>query len=116
MEPAQTMAVFAAFSTELETLRQGVEGLAELVADHARQASADIRPQVLVQAQALDDMSQTLHALSALSVGLARGGSMEAELERMPLADLANRLRDTVLRSKPQPRSRQAAGELMLFD
>ncbi|MDP1912915.1 hypothetical protein [Brevundimonas sp.] len=116
MEPTQTMAVFAAFSAELESLGGGVEGLAGLVAGYARHASAETRPEVLVQAQALDELTQRLDALSALAVALARGESIEAGLDRMPLADLANRIRGIVLRSRPENRSRAVAGDLMLFD
>lgn len=116
MEPIQTAAVFAAFSAELESLGEGIEGLAGLVADHARQASAEVRPQVLVQAQVLDELTQRLEALSALMVALARGESIEAGLDRVPLADLASRLRSVVRRSRPETRDRAVAGELMLFD
>ena len=110
------MAVFAAFSAELERLGEGVEGLAGLVADHARLTSTEMRPQVLVQAQALDELTQRLDALSALAIALARGESIEAGLDRVPLADLASRLREIVLRSRPETRIRAAAGDLMLFD
>lgn len=116
MERPQTMAVFAAFSAELESIGAGIEGLAGLVAAHAHQAPPELRPQVLVQAQALDDLTQRLAALSTLATVLAGGEAIETGLDQVPLSELADRMRDGVLQSGPKARSRQSAGDLMLFD
>lgn len=116
MEPTQSMAVFAALSAELESLGEGVEGLAGLVADHARQAPSEMRPQILIQAQALDEVTQRLSALRVLALALAQGEAVEAGIDRIPLADLASRLRGVVLRTRIQTPRRQSAGDLLLFD
>jgi len=108
--------MFQAFSVELATMGEGVEGLAGLVSDHVRQAPAEARPRALIQAQALDELTQRLDAMRSLAVVLARGEPVEAALDVVPLADLADRLRGVVLLSAPEVRVRPVAGDLMLFD
>ena len=118
MTPAQTMAMFEAFSAELATIGEGVDGLADLISAHVRQAPGEARPQALVQAQALDDLIQRLDALRVLAGGLARGEAIEAALDGVPLAALADRLRGAVLLSSASAAvlSEPAGGDLMLFD
>jgi len=116
MTPAQTTAMFEALSIELEMIGEGVDGLAALISEHVRQAPVEARPQALVQAQALDDLIQRLDALRVLAGGLARGEPVEAALDGVLLAALADRLRGAVLLSAPAVRSTPVGGDLMLFD
>jgi len=116
MTPAQTTAMFAAFSAELATIGEGVDGFADLISAHVHQASVEARPQALIQAQALDDLIQRLDALRVLAAGLARGEAIELALDGVPLAALADRLSGAVLASSRAPNATPVSGDLMLFD
>ncbi len=116
MTPAQTTAMFAAFSAELATIGEGVDGFADLISAHVRQASAEARPQALIQAQALDDLIQRLDALRVLAGGLARGEAVEVALDGVSLAALADRLSSAVLPASRTACPTPVSGDLMLFD
>ena len=116
MSPSQTRALFSGLSAELAGMMETVEGLSSLVAEHARQTPADRRSGVLVKAQAIDDLHQTLDALRGLAGALSGGAAVESALAGIPLAALADRLRDA---ASPAASGREAAapsGDLVLFD
>lgn len=115
MTPSQTLALFAGLSAELRTMMETVEGLSGLVTEHAWQASPERRHGVLIQAQAVDDLSQTLDSLRVLVSALSTGAPMEDALASIPLAALANRLQVAALSvpSEAEPPSRP--GDLLLF-
>lgn len=115
MSPIQTRTMFEALSAELATMGEDIEGLAGLVADHVRLVAPEVRQRTLIQAQAVDELTQRLDALRSLATLLARGEPVEAALDAIHLADLADRLRSVVLPSAREVRSPPAAGDLMLF-
>lgn len=118
MSPAQTTAFLSALSSEFGAMTRTVDGLSGLVMEHARQVAPGARPEVLVQAQAVDALSQALDALRGLTESLARGEGFETALDAVLLADLSTRLRQALPTSAPpsQPVAGPAAGDLMLFD
>lgn len=107
-------ALLEALSTELGSLVAPVEGLAELIADHARGAKVADRSSVLQQGQAVDEVSQTLWALSRLLGALARGETAESALRDLPLSALAARLSPDAVHIASTPV--QGAGDFQLFD
>ena len=117
MTPAQITALLSALSTEFSAMRETVEGLSDLMREHALLAAAADRPRVLTQAQGVDALRQELDALGDLAAALGGGRPIEGVLDAVPLADLADRLRravsDTDLEARPAP---AATGELVLFD
>lgn len=117
MTPAQTRALLSALSAELGTMADQVEGLGGLVQDHVGLCPPEARPQAMVQAQAVDALSQTLGELRHLTRSLARDRSVVEALDELSLADLAGRLRAGVLgRPAPDAAPVVGAGEVDLFD
>lgn len=114
MARAVDPALLAALSAELAALTAPVEGLADLVADHAAGAPPVDRAAVLRRAQSVDEVSQTLWALSRLLGALAREEPAEAALDAVPLAALADRLRSDDI--PPARAAAPGAGEILLFD
>lgn len=106
--------LLAALSAELAALTVPVEGLADLVADHAAGAPPADRAAVLRRAQSVDEVSQTLWALSRLLGALAQGEPAETALEAVPLAALAARLRGDDV--PPARAAAPGAGDILLFD
>lgn len=117
MTSAQNLALLSAFSSEFSTMIGQVETLSDLVRDHARLTAPADRSRVLTQAQGVDALSQRLHALRGLASALANEQPVDAALDAVPLADLAESLRRAILNSDPELASATAgAGDLMLFD
>jgi len=116
MTPSQTRALLSGLSAELAAMMETVDGLSSLIADHARQTPADRRSGVLVKAQAVDDLHQTLDALRALAGALSSGVPVEAALSAVPLSALADRLQAAALSIAPGPEMAAPAGELVLFE
>lgn len=116
MTPSQARALFSGLSAELAAMMATVDGLSSLVADHARQTPADRRSAVLVKAQAVDDLHQTLDSLRALAGALASGVAVENALAVIPLSALAGRLRAASLPAAPDREVATQPGDLVLFD
>jgi len=116
MTPSQTGAMFQAFSAEFAAMGESIEGLSGLFSEHVRQLAAEDRPRVLYEAQALDELAQRLDALRSLATDLARGERVEVALDCVPLADLADRIREAVLISTPERRPKPVAGDMILFE
>ncbi|MBF0665786.1 MAG: hypothetical protein IR159_09655 [Brevundimonas sp.] len=116
MTPSQTRALLSGLSAELATLMETVDGLSSLVADHARQTPADSRSGVLVKAQAVDDLHQTLDALRALAGALSCGAPVDEALAAVPLAALAERLKAASGSAAPASGGATRAGDLVLFE
>jgi hypothetical protein len=116
MTPSQTRALFSGFSAELATMMETVDGLTALVTEHARQTPPDRRTDVLVKAQAIDDLHQTLNALRALSGALSAGVPLESALAAVPLAALADRLDSATLAPTPALAQVPRPGDLVLFE
>lgn len=120
MRPDQTPRLFGALSEEFDTLADGIETLAALVAATVRDADDTTRPLAMQQAQAIDEMTQRCRALSDLTDTLSREEPLNDALDAIPLAALANRLRHA-LRLTPahtavtDPHTADP-GDLMLFD
>lgn len=116
MSPSQTRALFCGLSAELADMMETVDSLTSLVTEHARQTPADRRSAVLVKAQAIDELHQTLDSLRALAGALSNGAPVEDALARVPLAALADRLQSGFM---PTPAGRapvEGSGDLVLFD
>lgn len=115
MTPSQSRALFAGLSAELRAMMETVEGLSGLVAEHAWQAPPERRHQVLVQAQAVDNLNQTLDSLRALAGALSTGAPVEDALASIPLAALAVRLQAAALSAPPEVEPASRPGDLLLF-
>jgi hypothetical protein len=118
MTPSQTPSLLSALADELALTLPVVEGLSALVVEHAIQADALHRPRILIQAQAVDDLSQRLVALRDLTEALSHGAKVEAALDTVSLAEMAARLRLAVngTASNTMPVASATHGDLMLFD
>lgn len=118
MNPVRTAALLSALSTEFVAMRRTVDDLQGLVSDHVLQTPPDARAGVMLQAQAVDALSQQLDALGGITGALARGEPVESALEGVLLADLSDRLRQALLAAHPlpQPVPGLAPGDLALFD
>ena len=114
MDQPDTRALFSALATELAGRMDTVESLSSLAAEHARQTPADRRSAVLVKAQAIDDLHQTLDSLRAFAGALSGGVSIHNALAGIPLADLADRLQGRAPAAEPETSGR--SGDLVLFD
>lgn len=114
MSSANTRTLFSGLSAELAAMMETVEGLSSLIADHVRQTPADRRSGVLVRAQAVDELHQTLASLRELTGALSTGVPVETALADIPLSALADRLRGAALAHDPAAAAR--AGDLVLFD
>lgn len=116
MSPSQTRALFSGLSAEMAAMMETVDSLTALVTEHARLTPADRRSGVLVKAQAIDDLHQTLDSLRALSDALSGGVPVEDALADLPLAALAERLQ---FACSPAPRGltpAARAGDVVLFE
>lgn len=107
MSPADR-ALLAAVAVELSALRERVEGLSDLVADHVRTLPPQARGAALVQAQSVDETTQTLDALAVLLAAVSEGVTLDAAVAATPLAGLVARLSGA---SAAAP-----AGDLVLFE
>lgn len=112
MTPAER-ALLAAVAVELSALRERIEGLSDLVADHVRAQPPGAREAALVQAQSVDEATQTLDALAALLAAVSDGVTPETAVAAAPLAGLAARL-SGVCAAAPVPAV--SGGDLMLFE
>lgn len=117
MTPSQTAALLSALSRELAGMARTVERLEDLVMAHARLVDPADRAAVLTRAQDVDSLGQRMHALRQLTESLAEGRPVEAVLDAIPLADLADTLGRAILaRDAGEAAPRVAAGDLALFD
>lgn len=116
MNPSQTRALFSGLSAELAAMMETVEGLSEIIAEHAWQTPADRRSGVFIKAQGVDDLHQTLDALRALAGALSNGVPAEHAMARIPLSALADRLRSASSPAAPGPEAATPPGDLVLFD
>ncbi|MFN3932432.1 MAG: hypothetical protein ACK4JY_11855 [Brevundimonas sp.] len=116
MSPSQTRALFSGLSTELAAMMETVDGLTDLVTEHARLTPPDLRSGVLVKAQAIDDLHQTLDALRALSGALSSGAPVEDALADLPLAALAGRLQSAVTPTLTRLTPATQSGDFVLFE
>ncbi|HYC73383.1 hypothetical protein [Brevundimonas sp.] len=116
MTPQQTRALFSGLSAELGSMMETVEGLSSLVSEHARQAPADRRSGVLVKAQAIDDLHQTLDSIRRMAGALSGGVTIETALADIPLSALAARLQSAALSVAPGREGAIPSGDLVLFE
>lgn len=116
MIPSQIRALFSGLSAELAAMMETVEGLSEIIAEHAWQTPGDRRSGVLIKAQGVDDLHQTLDALHALAGALSSGVPVENAVAGIPLSALADRLRSASSRAAPGPEAATRPGDLILFD
>lgn len=114
MSPAQSRTLLTAVSDELLALRESVESVSALVAVHVSRCQGEARIRALVDAQAIDGLSQRLEVLSGVTGAMARGEDLETVLADVGLADLSERLRcgDVTVHRAPG----SVAGDLMLFE
>jgi hypothetical protein len=108
--------LLSAMSTELAAMAGTVDSLAGLVADQVRQSEGEARVRALVEAQAIDDLSQRLVALSGVAGAVAEGVDVETALAAVSLADLSQRLRGTHPTNVGGPVAQSVAGDVMLFE
>jgi hypothetical protein len=116
MSAAPSCSLLSALSAELAAMMETVEPLCGMAANHVRNSQGEARARALVDAQAIDDLSQRLTALSDLTGAVARGEDVETAIGGVRLADLQSRLRHALSASTAAPASRSAAGDLMLFE
>ncbi len=116
MRPDQTPLLMAALSEEFDTLADGIETLADLVATTVRDADENTRSEAMRQAQAIDEMTQRCRALSDLTDTLSREEPLRGALDAIPLSALAERLSRALRLSVADATVRADAGELMMFD
>ena len=118
----QSSALLSALSRELAAMMDTVESLSATISDHVGNSRGEARLRALKDAQAIDDLSQRLEALSAVTGAMARGDDAEAALAGVRLTDLSQRLRGAVPAASPVPTTFSApaaqpvAGDLMLFE
>ncbi len=116
MRPDQALLLLGALSEEFDTLADGIETLAGLVANTVRDADDETRPQAMRQAQAIDEMTQRCRALSDLADTLSREEPLRGALDAIPLSALAERLSRALRLSVADTTARADAGDLMMFD
>ena len=117
MSQHDTRALLAAVSAELADIRAGIDEAGDLVSDLVKGAAPEQRLTYLTRMQAFDVLSQRVDALSGLAQALAEDQPMDTALAALPLAEMADRLRELSLRVKPLERSAPMAvcGDLLLF-
>ena len=117
MSRHDTRALLAAVSAELADIRTGIDEAGDLVSDLVKDAAPAQRLTYLTRMQAFDVLSQRVDALSGLAQALAEDQPMDTALAALPLAEMADRLRELSLRVKPMERSASVAvcGDLLLF-
>jgi hypothetical protein len=116
MTAPEARALFAALAAEMERARSDAEDLSDLVSEHVGQAPAVDRAVLVVRAQAADRLVQSLDAVGDVAAGLAAGEPLDAVLARIPLSDLAARLRQSTPSSAPVSSVSDTAGDLLLFE
>ncbi len=117
MSNPDTKSLLTAVSAELSDIRVGVDATADLVSELLGHAPADQRLAYLTRIQAFDVLSQRIDALSGLAAALAGDQPLDSALAALPLAEMAERLRETSLRGSGSVTSSSAdAGDLVLFD
>lgn len=120
MSDYDTRGLLTAVAAELADIRNGVDDAAGLVNELLNLAPPAQRLAYLTRMQAFDVLSQRVDALSGLAGALAADQPVDSALAALPLAEMAERLRETSLRGNPTPAAdpvRSAvAGDLLLFD
>ena len=110
--------LLAAVAAELADIRAGVDEAGGLVSELLRLAPADQRLTFLTRMQAFDVLSQRVDALAGLASALSEEQPMDTALAALPLAEMADRLRELSFRGRPlsEPAPAAVAGDLLLFD
>ena len=119
MNDYDTKGLLTAVAAELADIRAGVDEAAGLVSELLKLAPSDQRLSFLTRTQAFDVLSQRVDALSGLAAALAADQPMDTALAALPLAEMAERLRETSLRvfdRAAEPVRSAPAGDLLLFD
>jgi hypothetical protein len=118
MSHYDTKGLLSAVAAELADIRAGVDEAGGLVSELLRLAPADQRLTFLTRMQAFDVLSQRVDALSGLAGALAADQPMDTALAALPLAEMADRLRELSFRGRPvsEPAPAAVSGDLMLFD
>ncbi|MGH7028169.1 hypothetical protein [Brevundimonas sp.] len=111
--------LLAAVSAELADIRAGIDEAGDLVSELLKSAAPEQRLTFLTRMQAFDVLSQRVDALSGLAGALAEDQPMDTALAALPLAEMADRLREVSLRVKSPTAAAAPAvvcGDLILFD
>lgn len=111
--------LLAAVAAELADIRAGVDEAGGLVSELLRLAPPEQRLTFLTRMQAFDVLSQRVDALSGLAGALAADQPMDTALAALPLAEMADRLREMSFRVNPSASEvapAAVAGDLLLFD
>lgn len=125
MSDYDTKGLLTAVAAELADIRAGVDEAGGLVSELLKLAPPEQRLTFLTRMQVFDVLSQRVDALSGLAGALAVDQPMDTALAALPLAEMAERLRETSLRGRPlraaEPAQAQGvgaapAGDLLLFD
>ncbi|MBU1383524.1 MAG: hypothetical protein KKG14_14845 [Alphaproteobacteria bacterium] len=116
MSPSQTRALFSSLSAELAAMMETVDGLTAIVTEHARLTPPDRRSDVLVKAQGIDDLHQTLDSLRVLSAALSGGVPIDEALADVRLAALAQRLQSAVTATHGRPAPAARSGDFVMFE
>ena len=119
MNDYDTKGLLSAVAAELADIRAGVDEAGGLVSELLHLAPPEQRLTYLTRMQAFDVLSQRVDALSGLAGALAADQPMDTALAALPLAEMAERLRETSLRvfdRAAEPARPAPAGDLLLFD
>jgi hypothetical protein len=118
MSHPNTKGLLAAVSAELADIRAGIDEAGDLVSELVKGAPPEQRLTYLTRMQAFDVLSQRVDALSGLASALAADQPMDTALAALPLAEMADRLRELSFRGRPLSETAPAAvsGDLLLFD
>jgi hypothetical protein len=119
MSDYDTKGLLTAVAAELADIRAGVDEAGGLVSELLRLAPPEQRLTYLTRMQAFDVLSQRVDALSGLAGALAADQPMDTALAALPLAEMADRLRELSFRVKPATSASAPAavsGDLLLFD
>lgn len=110
--------LLSAVAAELGDIRAGVDEAGGLVSELLRLAPAEQRLTFLTRMQAFDVLSQRVDALAGLASALSEDQPMDTALAALPLAEMADRLRELSFRGRPlsEPAPAAVAGDLLLFD
>lgn len=119
MKDYDAKGLLAAVAAELADIRAGVDEAGGLVSELLRLAPLEQRLTFLTRMQAFDVLSQRVDALSGLAGALAADQPMDTALAALPLAEMADRLREMSFRVKlsaSEVAPAAVAGDLLLFD
>ncbi|WEK57175.1 MAG: hypothetical protein P0Y52_11575 [Candidatus Brevundimonas phytovorans] len=112
--------LLSAVAAELDDIRAGVDEAGGLVSELLRLAPPEQRLGFLTRMQAFDVLSQRVDALAGLAAALSEDQPMDTALAALPLAEMADRLRELSFRVKPSSSAiasvAPVCGDLMLFD